>query len=279
MTALKDLLSAGRNREAPLVLPLKSIRELRRFWGRDRRFTPPRRENRLKSLLRIVFVALFAIGVARRTTEAQEQVEAVQLQRPQNMVTGINVRVHNYAHLDAGLLVNAEAIATRILREAKVNANWVYCPLSKEEEDRYPICPSNWGTNAFVLNILTPEMAARLKTPVEALGSAPSPCDEDATSCPISLMYFRVEKQAEQFSIQPERLLGHVLAHEVGHMLGANHSSKGIMRGEWGRDDLKLMGFSLLEFSTDQAKQLRAALLRRAVRQELAQNVKLYASR
>ena len=63
------------------------------------------------------------------------------------------------------------------------------------------------------------------------------------------------------------------------HMLNANHSSKGIMRGEWGHDDLMLMGFSILEFSTDQAKQLRAALLHRAVRQQLTKNLELNASK
>jgi hypothetical protein len=62
-------------------------------------------------------------------------------------------------------------------------------------------------------------------------------------------------------------------------MLGANHSSKGAMRGEWGRDDLKLMGFNILEFSIDQAKQLRDTLSRRAARQEASQNVKLSVSR
>ena len=93
------------------------------------------------------------------------------------------------------------------------------------------------------------------------------------------MFYFRVTECAEQFSIQTERLLGHVLAHEVGHMLSASHSSKGIMRAEWGRDDLKLIGFSMLEFSSDQAKQMRTALLHRAVRPELSQNVELSASR
>jgi hypothetical protein len=191
----------------------------------------------------------------------------------------ITVRVHNYAHVDTELLLGAEAVATSILREAKVEASWVYCPLTQEEEERYPSCPADWGTNAFVLNILTPEMVGRIQTLVENLGSAPAPCDEDATSCPINVFYFRVVQRADQVGIHPGRLLGHVLAHEVGHLLGENHSPKGIMRGTWGRDDLKLMGFSILEFSTDQAAQLRATLLRRAAQQEASQKVKLSVSR
>jgi hypothetical protein len=89
------------------------------------------------------------------------------------------------------------------------------------------------------------------------------------------VFYFRVVERGEQFGIQPGRLLGYVLAHEGG----ANHSSKGIMRGVWERDDLKLMGFSILEFLTDQAKQLRSSLMRRATLQEASKNVNLSASR
>jgi hypothetical protein len=148
-----------------------------------------------------------------------------------------------------------------------------------EEDDRYARCPAEWGTNAFLLNILTPEMVGRIQTRVENLGSAPAPCDEEATSCPINVFYFRVVQRAEQVGIHPGRLLGHVLAHEVGHLLGENHSPKGIMRGVWGHDYLKLLGFSILEFSTDQAKQLRVTLSRRAARQEGSQNLNFSANR
>ena len=149
------------------------------------------------SLLVIVGAAELTTGaVADAAPQTASSIDRIPLPLvklpPQDWHPQIFVRVHNYAHVDAGLLHGAEAIATRILREAKINANWVYYPLPQEEDDLYPKCPSNWGTNGFVLNILTPEMVGRIQTRVENLGSAPAPCDEDATSCPISVFYFRV---------------------------------------------------------------------------------------
>jgi len=72
---------------------------------------------------------------------------------------------------------------------------------------------------------------------------------------------------------QTSRILGHAIAHEVGHLLlgPSAHSPSGIMRGVWSPDDLKLMSWTYLLFTPSQSDQLRADLGRR-VRQDFTLN-------
>jgi len=59
-------------------------------------------------------------------------------------------------------------------------------------------------------------------------------------------------------------VLGHAMAHEIGHLLlPYGHSPTGLMRAEWEAKDLRLAANRQLNFTSEQAELMRGRLLAR----------------
>ena len=85
----------------------------------------------------------------------------------------------------------------------------------------------------------------------------------NGTGTYVDIFYDAVEKLHHESNTSPGRLLGHVMAHEVGHLLIGSHahSNRGIMCPAWSRRELRSMEMGSLLFTGDQARKMRTRLL------------------
>jgi hypothetical protein len=77
----------------------------------------------------------------------------------------------------------------------------------------------------------------------------------------ITVFYKKLRQMAE--TVVPEQLLlGHVLAHEIGHVLEGSdrHSQEGVMKAHWSYKDLYSMQDAPLRFAPEDADLLRRGL-------------------
>ena len=170
---------------------------------------------------------------------------------------GITVRVYDYARVSPGEMRRAEAEASGIFREAGVEMDWVDCPTSVAEAADYPACEPPAGARGVDLRILPKSMALRVKSGREQLGFAlPSARAGFASSAWV--FYHRVEELAASKDADGAQILGHAIAHEIGHLLLGpdRHSGRGIMRAAWGRADLQLAAQGQLLFTTQEIKNI-----------------------
>jgi hypothetical protein len=173
----------------------------------------------------------------------------------------ITVRVFDYAGVSSDTFARALREAGRVLLSGGIEVSWIRCPVDHDGVRSDRDCQDEPGPLTLVVHIL-PRGAARRQSSTDSAGFAVPPNDGGVGTY-AGIFYERVRHIA--VSIGEGRALGHVIAHEIGHLLlgTGRHSARGIMTPDWGRREMMLAAQGRLRFDLDERVRMRGNLRRR----------------
>ena len=175
----------------------------------------------------------------------------------------LRIRLYDLVHTQAGTLDHLADTAGRVLAEAGVNVIWEK-GAATSDEGRLTVwtpghTPDTRGYLVARLAIGPPGDFSEAE-----LGYALPFVSEGAH---VTVYYDRVEKVFFATKGMPSigSMLGAAMAHEIGHVLtgSAEHSPEGVMKGNWGVAEFRLLSCKRFHFTAENAVALRAAVAER----------------
>lgn len=157
----------------------------------------------------------------------------------------ITVQIEGQLNVSAATLFGARTGIARIYRDAGVELHWV----ASEAELVIVLCSDR-------------DICGRAAAP-NTIGQAV--IDSSSQVGRVAYIYHdRVEELVHQSHLERGDILGHVMAHEVAHLLGLSHAERGLMRAGWDVTELSLASCGLLGFSKSEREIVRGRVAARA---------------
>jgi hypothetical protein len=167
---------------------------------------------------------------AVRETEAADRRAAIKTDIPDERLTTrfVTVRVYGLADFSARVQRAALEVAEATFQAASVDVIWKVCPVE---------CDVRVPPNELLVRLIpSPTGAPNSRCLGDALIDA-----EKRTGVLATVYVDRVRRLARDLRIDQSALLGHTLAHEIGHLLLATnkHGASGLMREIWSAKELR----------------------------------------
>ena len=168
----------------------------------------------------------------------------------------VKITIHNDAQIPENMLTQATHEAARIFRAAGVDSVWIVCHSPNGGDSDSSSCSSRVDLSHISLRVVP--WSAKLGDSI--FGTAF--LSEKGGGAYSDVFYPSVEKLRSDSDASRSRLLGHVMAHEIGHLLLGTHSHSafGIMQPCWQGKELQRIGMGTLLFTPEQARKMRARL-------------------
>jgi hypothetical protein len=170
----------------------------------------------------------------------------------------VSIRIHNYAHIQDAELARAQEVVRGMYGAIGVRTDWL-ASLQPSDGVFDDSVARDCKPSDLMVIILTSAMANRGVIPDSIIGFAAA--DRGVGGRIAYVIYDRVRDLAGG-TLDDMRVMGIVMAHEIGHLLLTDHSHSdgGLMRGSWQPSEFRSARPADLHFSELQAVEIRRTL-------------------